>query len=116
VSKPGSEELLSAGRWKVPVAGDTRFRQRVARFTGPPFQEPVAEVTVVSLCEATGGDGSGMTIAVSGAYVDMTNTILVSQTIGITVTSGTVATLEATLWGAGPRARTAPTRATLEPS
>jgi hypothetical protein len=32
--------------------------------------------------------------------VALTNTILVSHTVGVTVTAGSIATLEATLWGA----------------
>jgi hypothetical protein len=32
----------------------------------------------------------------------LTNTIIVSHTVGITVTAGSTATLEATLWGLGP--------------
>jgi hypothetical protein len=34
--------------------------------------------------------------------VAVTNTILVSHTVGIRVTAGNTATLEATLWGSGP--------------
>ena len=37
----------------------------------------------------------------SGASVALTNTILVSHTIGITVAAGSTATLEGTLWGSG---------------
>jgi hypothetical protein len=52
----------------------------------------------------TGGDGIG--IALSDFYgepatVALTNTILVSHTVGIHVNSGHTATLEATLWGEG---------------
>ena len=36
-----------------------------------------------------------------GAAVALTNTILVSHTMGIQVTSGSTATLEGTLWGSG---------------
>lgn len=36
-----------------------------------------------------------------GATVVLTNTILVSHTMGITVTAGSAATLEGTLWGSG---------------
>ena len=49
----------------------------------------------------TGGDGSGLHIG-SGSTVAMTNTILVSQTVGLIADPGTTATLEATLWGSGP--------------
>jgi hypothetical protein len=36
-----------------------------------------------------------------GASVALTNTLLVSHTVGITVTAGSTATLEGTLWGSG---------------
>ncbi len=47
-----------------------------------------------------GGDGSGVYIDF-GATPVMTNTILVSQTVGLTVTEGCTATLIGTLWGGG---------------
>jgi len=46
----------------------------------------------------TGGDGSAIYVT-DGGTVALTNTILVSHTVGITVTAGNTATLEATLWG-----------------
>jgi len=49
-----------------------------------------------------GGDGSGVYIGKSGEFTStavLTNTILVSHTIGITVGAGSRAALEATLWG-----------------
>jgi uncharacterized repeat protein (TIGR01451 family) len=50
----------------------------------------------------SGGDGSGVYVTdYSGTYsnVTLTNTILLSHTVGIHVTAGNTATLEATLWG-----------------
>jgi hypothetical protein len=47
-----------------------------------------------------GGDGNGIYID-SGVSLVMTNTILVSQTVGLTVTEGATATLISTLWGSG---------------
>ena len=47
-----------------------------------------------------GGDGSGVYVDYPGS-VAMTNTILVTQTVGVTVTAGSWATLEGTLWGSG---------------
>ncbi|MFQ5578161.1 MAG: right-handed parallel beta-helix repeat-containing protein [Anaerolineae bacterium] len=44
-----------------------------------------------------GGDGSGV-LAASGSTVMMTNTILVSQTMGISVTADSVAALNGVLW------------------
>ncbi len=52
----------------------------------------------------TGGDASGIVIAHSPDFtytVFLSNTILVSHTVGIIVWDGNAATLEATLWGAG---------------
>ncbi|MGA9351436.1 MAG: choice-of-anchor Q domain-containing protein [Anaerolineae bacterium] len=47
-----------------------------------------------------GGDGSGLYVAGSSnrSTATLTNTILVSHTVGIAVTVGNTATLEATLW------------------
>ncbi len=52
------------------------------------------------------GDGSGIYVGGSSYHnvfgdVSLTNTILLSHTVGITVGSGCTAALEATLWGAG---------------
>jgi uncharacterized repeat protein (TIGR01451 family) len=46
-----------------------------------------------------GGDGSGVHITGTASTVALTNTILVSHTVGITVAAGNTATLTATLWG-----------------
>jgi uncharacterized repeat protein (TIGR01451 family) len=57
-----------------------------------------------TIARNTGGDGSGLYVTDDwGQYstVVMTNTILVSHTVGITITTGNTATLEATLWGSG---------------
>jgi len=54
-----------------------------------------------TIARNTGGDGSGVYVTNFGAdysTVAFTNTILVSHTVGITVTGGNTATLEATLW------------------
>jgi hypothetical protein len=53
-----------------------------------------------TLAQNTGGDGSGIHVGTS-AEVVMTNTIVVSHAVGITVTTGSTATLHATLWGDG---------------
>ena len=47
----------------------------------------------------TGGNGSGISLTSGG--VSMTNTILVSQTIGINVPGDSTAVMAATLWGSG---------------
>ena len=66
----------------------------------------------------SGGDGSGIYVLeircegppglwlVYPSAVALTNTILVSHTVGITVTAGNTATLEATLWGTDTWANT----------
>jgi uncharacterized repeat protein (TIGR01451 family) len=58
-----------------------------------------------TLARNTGGDGSGVRVSNYGpgyySTVAMTNTILVSHSVGITVTPGNRAILDATLWGAG---------------
>jgi uncharacterized repeat protein (TIGR01451 family) len=49
-------------------------------------------------------DGSGVYVTNIGANssaVGLTNTILVSHSVGLSVTAGNAATLEATLWGSG---------------
>jgi hypothetical protein len=46
----------------------------------------------------TGGDGIGLSVR-NNSTVAMTNTILVSHTVGIRVEPGNTATLESTLWG-----------------
>lgn len=54
-----------------------------------------------TIARNSGGDGSGIHVAGADSTVALTNTILVSHTVGITVATGNTATLEATLWGAG---------------
>ena len=51
------------------------------------------------LAAGGGGDGSGLYVTGTASTVALTNTILVSHTVGITVAAGNTATLEATLWG-----------------
>jgi hypothetical protein len=50
-----------------------------------------------TLARNTGGDGSGITVISS--TVQLTNTILVSHTVGINLDGSSTAILEATLWG-----------------
>ncbi len=47
-----------------------------------------------------GGDGSGVYVTTTGAYsaIALTNTILVSQSVGITATVGNTATLDGVMW------------------
>ena len=53
-----------------------------------------------TIARNSGGDGSGVYVT-GGSTVALTNTILVSQMVGIFATSSNTATLEATLWGSG---------------
>ncbi len=53
-----------------------------------------------TIAQNGGGDGAGVHVG-TGAGVALTNTILVSHTVGITVATGSTATLEGTLWGSG---------------
>ncbi len=64
-----------------------------------------------TLARNYGGDGSG--VYVTGAAgrpssMAMTNTIIVSHTVGITIAAGSTATLESTLWGTGSWANVTP--------
>jgi beta propeller repeat protein len=61
-----------------------------------------ARLLHLTIVRNSGGDGNGVYITGISSNVAMTNTILVSHTVGITVTAGNTATLEAMLWGAGP--------------
>jgi parallel beta-helix repeat protein len=57
-----------------------------------------------TIARNTGGDGSGVHVdnhSTDYSSAALTNTILVSQTIGIYVVSNNTTTLEATLWGGG---------------
>jgi hypothetical protein len=58
-----------------------------------------ADLLHTTLARNHGGDGSGMQITGAGSTVALTNTILVSHTVGVTVAAGNTATLETTLWG-----------------
>jgi hypothetical protein len=53
-----------------------------------------------TIARNTGGDGSGVHVSSreTTSTVALTNTILVSHTVGITVATGSAATLESTLW------------------
>ena len=58
-----------------------------------------------TIARNTGDDGSGISM-IYGSHVALTNTILVSHTVGITVTAGSAAVLEATMWGSDTWANT----------
>ena len=57
-----------------------------------------------TLARNTGGDGSGVLVTDAGSThstVILTNTLLVSHTVGISVDVNSTVTLEGTLWGSG---------------
>lgn len=70
----------------------------VAKGAGLSLGYSSATIRHTTIARNTGGDGSGIHVA-NGSTVALTNTILVSQTTGITVSAGNTAILEATLWG-----------------
>jgi uncharacterized repeat protein (TIGR01451 family) len=51
-----------------------------------------------TLASNSGGDGSGVYTSGSDTTINMVNTIVVSQTVGILVDSGALAVLDSTLW------------------
>jgi hypothetical protein len=63
-----------------------------------------------TIAQNSDGDGSALHVTDTGwqqSSVAMTNTILVSHTVGITVTAGNTVRLQATLWGTGTWANAA---------
>ena len=63
------------------------------------------QVLHTTIVRNAGGDGSGVYVTNYGQYafstVALTNIILVSHTVGITVTAGNTVTLQGTVWGSG---------------
>ncbi len=57
-----------------------------------------AQLWHVTFADNTGGDESGISLSMPDATIALTNTLIASQAAGITVTAGSTATLEATLW------------------
>jgi len=75
---------------------------QAAEFGGGFLIEASAPTLVHTTIARNGGDGAGLFVADDGqtaSTVALTNTILVSQAVGITVTTGNTATLAGTLWG-----------------
>ncbi len=81
--------------------------QAVSTGSGLYIQNFSAHLLHTTIARNRGGDGSGIHVASPDSFphlpstVALTNTILVSHTVGITVATGSAATLEATLWGSG---------------
>jgi hypothetical protein len=63
------------------------------------FAEASGFLLHTTLAQNSGGDGSGILAVAS--QLRLTNTILVSHTVGISITEEAVAELGATLWGSG---------------
>jgi len=64
------------------------------------LDESTAHMVHTTLAQNAGGDGSGIHVGLTSS-VWMTNTIVVSHTVGITVTGGSSASTMTTLWGDG---------------
>jgi uncharacterized repeat protein (TIGR01451 family) len=62
---------------------------------------PAVDARILHTTVARNGGGNGEGIHVWGSSLSLTNTILVSHTVGISVTENSTATLEATVWGTG---------------
>jgi hypothetical protein len=72
--------------------------------TGLYFWRSSARLLHNTIARNRGGDGSGICVSHWGttySNVVLNNTILVSHTLGITVSAGDIASLEGTLWGSG---------------
>lgn len=69
------------------------------RGSGLYLRDAVSALLHDTIAQNHGGDGAGLFLM--RAQAALTNTILVSHTVGISVSVGSTATLEATLWGSG---------------
>jgi hypothetical protein len=67
--------------------------------SGPYLASSSARLLHSTIARNGGGDGRGVHITGTASTAAMTNTILVSHVVGITVVAGNTATLTATLWG-----------------
>lgn len=82
-----------------PTLVNTVIADNHAQFAGSGIYVESASPSFLhtTLARNIGGDSSGVSLN-SGSTVTMTNTILVSQTAGITVAAGNLATLDGILW------------------
>jgi hypothetical protein len=62
-------------------------------------QESQGRLNHTTIADNDGGDGSGIYIELG--TLDLTNTIVASQTVGVQVQSGGTITMDYTLWGGG---------------
>ncbi|HOU12089.1 MAG TPA: choice-of-anchor Q domain-containing protein [Anaerolineae bacterium] len=87
------------------VVADNHLTQDACFGTGIYIEASSVRLLHTTIARNTGGDGSGLHITgyeYSGSYypgtVAITNTLIVNHGVGITVTAGNTATLNATLW------------------
>jgi fibronectin-binding autotransporter adhesin len=105
-----SNTAAFGGGMYLPVAADARLVNNViadnrASYNGSGLHAEAASLRSlhVTIARNAGGDRSGVCLATDwtgqyGSVAAMTNTILVSQTVGITATAGNTATLNGVLW------------------
>jgi uncharacterized repeat protein (TIGR01451 family) len=97
----GGGLYLSAYRdsntWNNNVVADN---QAIVEGSGLYIRESSSVLQHSTIVRNTGGDGSAILLE-QHSSVAMTNTILVSHTVGLSVSRDCTATLEATLWGNG---------------
>jgi parallel beta-helix repeat protein len=106
----GNSAGINGGGVFIPLSHPTIFNTIIAnnqannQGSGLYIERGSVQVLHTTFVQNLGGKGSG--IYVTNDYYDnpssitMSNTILVGHSVGISVTSGSTATLEATLWGA----------------
>lgn len=100
---PGGALCLSHSDLHVEntvIAGNTSGRRWMQGGGAIDLDGSVATLAHVTLARNTGSEGSGLHVA-GGSAITLTNAIVASHTIGITVSAGSTASLEATLWGTG---------------
>ncbi len=96
----GGGLVLSFGSSAIMVNNLVADNQANSLASGLYIENSSLRLIHTTIARNRGGDGSGVCVCFS-ASAAMTNTILISQTVGITVTAGGQATLEGTLWGSG---------------
>jgi parallel beta-helix repeat protein len=96
--------ILFAGSRAVTLTNNVVAENRITgsgRGVGIYMENSEARLLHTTLARNSGGDGSGVHVTAWGdghSIAALTNTILVSHAVGITVTVGNTATLEGTLW------------------
>jgi uncharacterized repeat protein (TIGR01451 family) len=86
------------------IVADNRLTSGSGNGAGVYINSSDVRLLHTTLAHNTGGAGSGIYVSAGmyeGRVVTLTNTILVSQTVGVYAKDSSTATLEATLWGTG---------------